>query len=126
MVLAILGVLLVLGLPAYFSYQTRAKVAHGITLVAPARMAIAVFQQAQGRFPESNAEAGLEPPNSYTGEYVSSVSVGERGVISIQFDDASLANGVLLFTPSMDAAGAVNWTCSTLIPHRLVPPECRN
>jgi type IV pilus assembly protein PilA len=125
-VLTILGILLVLGLPAYFSYQTRAKTAHGITLIAPAKMAIAVFQQAQGRFPQSNAEAGLEPPTSYVGEYVASVSVGAEGVISVQFDDASLSNGVLTFTPSMDAAGAVNWTCSTFMPHRLVPPECRN
>lgn len=124
--LTIIGILLAVGLPFFTSYQTRAKASHAFKLFAPAKAAVQIYWQGQGEFPNSNAEAGLEPAESYQSQYVESVTIGQNGVVSVRFSDPALSNGVLTFTPNFNGEGSVTWVCSTLIPHRLVPPDCRN
>lgn len=125
-VLTVIGVLMAIAIPAYNAYVTRAKVSEGLQVFAPARQGIAEMQLMEGRFPESNAEAGLGSPASYSGRYVGSMAVGAAGVVTVTFADPSLFGGRLFFTPTAQADGGVTWTCSTDIPHGLVPPECRN
>lgn len=124
--LTIIGILMVVGLPFFSGYQTRAKASHGVAAFAPAKKAVSIYYQVEGRFPTSNAEAGLEPPGSFQSDFVRSLTVGNGGVVSVRFSTPALNNGELVFTPEFDGLRVINWTCSTLIPHRLVPPACRN
>ncbi len=125
-VLTVIGVLVAVAIPAYNAYVTRAKVSEGLQVFAPARQSIAELHLMQGSFPQSNAEAGLAEPAAYRGRYVGGLAVGPAGVVTIAFADPALAGGRLIFTPMAQAGGGVKWTCSTDIPHGLVPAECRN
>ncbi len=125
-VMTIIGVLSAIAIPSYNAYVTRAKVSEGIQVFAPAKQSIAEMQLMEGRFPASNGEAGLGSPTSYRGRYVGSMVVGAAGVVTVTFDDPALLGGSLFFTPTVQPSGALNWTCSTDIPHGLVPAECRN
>ena len=80
MVVAIIGILAAVALPAYSDYTSRAKRAERFELVQPARQALAAFYDRWGRFPKSNAEAGLPAPEAFRGLLIKSIEVRE-GVI---------------------------------------------
>ena len=125
-VITIIGVLSAIAIPAYNTYTTRSKVSEGMLVFAPAKQAITEYQLMNGEFPADNDEAALKAPSEYAGKFVESMTVGADGVTTVKFDDPTLYDGSLVFTPSLDASGSVAWECSTSIPHKLVPTECRN
>ena len=119
-VVTILGIIIAVAIPSYFDYATRAKAGEGVSMFVPAKAAIGEFTLSQGRFPDNNAEAGLEVPTAYVGNYVESMTVTPGGVVRVKFDDPALLNGELVFTPTMIADGSIRWICSTAIPNNLV------
>lgn len=126
LVVTIIAIIASVAIPTYLNYATRTKAAEGLTLFSPAKKAVAEFGMAEARFPDNNAEAGLNDPEDYTGNHVESVTVTANGVVRVKFSDPGLQFGELVFTPSMVAGGSVRWVCSTAIPHTLVPKSCRN
>src|SRR5690606_2204422 len=59
-VVAIIGILAALAIPAYQDYTIRAKVAEGVNMAAAARTAVSEFFISQNEWPSSNGEAGLD------------------------------------------------------------------
>lgn len=125
-VIAILGILAAIAIPAYKDYITRAKVSEGLQLAASAKTAVAEFYQSDGtNFPADNAAAGL--PATISSQYVTSLVV-EDGVITITYSanagDAS--GGSIVLTPA-DNNGALDWTCRYTGNNmeRFVPANCR-
>ena len=82
-VVAIIGTLAALAIPAYQNYVIRAQVSEGLNLVGPFKVAIAEYHHNNGAFPADNADAGLEVPAAYTGKYVEQVWVA-NDIVSIQ------------------------------------------
>jgi type IV pilus assembly protein PilA len=135
-VVAIIGILAAIAIPAYQDYTIRAQVSEGLNLAAGAKAAVSEFTMDRGRFPSDNATAGIAPPATIDGNYVSQVEVGGAqplGVIAVTYagPDAhailSAGPGVLLLSPST-SAGSVEWTCrpngATIAPRHL-PAACR-
>ena len=60
-VVAVIGILAAVALPAYQDYIVRAKAAEIFTLFEPAKHAVTTFYDRWGRLPANNAEAGLAP-----------------------------------------------------------------
>ncbi len=126
-VIAILGILMAIAIPAYQDYAVRAKASEGINLAGATKLATAETYSSKGRFPLNNTSAGLPLSTSITGKYVTSVST-VSGLITISYNgtaEPKLNNGTLLLSATT-TAGAVRWKCkSTTVSVKYRPSECR-
>jgi type IV pilus assembly protein PilA len=131
-VIAILGILMAIAIPAYQDYAVRAKASEGINLAGATKLAVAETYSSSGRFPPSNASAGVPTATSINGKYVTSVGTTTRGLIDILYSagEAKLS-GKTLSLSATTAAGSVKWKCKTgvtgtAVEARYLPSECRN
>jgi len=129
-VVAIIGILAAIALPAYSSYTKRAHVSEGLTLADGAKSSVAEFYTANGHFPttaNANTSAGLAQGSSITGNAVVSVTVAaSTGAITIGYNDKVASAGTLLLTPTT-GAGSITWKCTIgqNIDTKYVPSNCR-
>ena len=131
-VVAIIGILAAIAIPAYQDYTIRAQVSEGLNLSGGAKAAVTEFFQDRGAMPADNGTAGLAEPEEIQGKYVSTVTVA-TGVISVEFDDethdahATLEGNILILSPVTTNPGAVAWDCtSTTIENKHLPASCRS
>jgi len=82
-VVAIIGILAAIALPAYQDYTIRAQMVEGITMTNALKPKITEFYEYKGRFPKDNAEAGLPEGKYIIGNYVKGMTV-EDGAIHIE------------------------------------------
>lgn len=128
-VVAIIGILAAVAIPAYLDYAVRSQVGEGLNLAAAAKVSVAEYYQDRGAFPADNATAGLEAAGNIRGSYVTGVEVTGAGLIEVTFGNEAnvkILNAVLTMTPT-DNAGSVAWACSgdaTLVP-KWLPSACR-
>ncbi|MBU2984507.1 pilin [Saccharophagus degradans] len=110
-VVAIIGILAAIALPAYNDYTTRAKVSEGIGLAAAAKSAVSEYRISQAAYPTGNSTAGLPP--TIASKYVTTVVVGASGIITVSYKTASgvTAGSTIIFRPTF-ATGTVDWTCT--------------
>ena len=111
-VVAIIGILAAIAIPAYQDYVIRTQVGEGVNLMAGAKSGVADFWADKGSFPASNASAGVPAAASIVGTYVTQVAVGANGVITATYGrnvNSKINNGTCTVTPR-DAGGSVVWT----------------
>ena len=127
-VVAIIGLLSALAIPAYTDYAIRAQISEGLHLAGSAKAAVTEYYQDQSLYPTDNAQAGLEAPASITGKYVDSVSIS-GAVISVQYgnDANSQIIGQTVTLTAIDNLGSVSWACATggFIQLKHLPRVCR-
>lgn len=115
----VIGVLAAIALPAYQDYTTRANVSQALVSSQGARDALGKYYQTNEKIPESLEAAGIaaDLPND---THLSLDS--ENMVLTVQ-----MKKGELIFTPSADAQGGIEWKCmggEGLTPSQL-PVSCR-
>lgn len=127
-VVAIIGILAALALPAYQDYVKRARVSEGLGLATGVKHMVVEYYASNSQWPASNSAAGVAEPTEIQGESVRSVTVMGNGVIQIAFRENVQDGGLLELLPA-SAALQVNWTCrspaSGGLPGKYVPSECR-
>ena len=128
-VVAIIGILAAIAIPAYQDYTIRAQVSEGINLASGAKAAISEYFMDSGALPGSNADAGLEAAANITGNYASNVAVGANGVVTVTYSgadvNAQIAGQTLTLTPTTNA-GSVQWACASgTLQAKHVPSACR-
>jgi type IV pilus assembly protein PilA len=127
-VVAIVGTLAAIAIPAYQGYTIRAQVSEGLGLSSPFKPAVVEFFNNNGSFPADNSAAGLEAPGEYAGKYVSSVSIS-GDVVSIQYGNSANARitGRTVTLTAIDNLGSMSWDCSSggVIPDKYLPSVCR-
>ena len=129
-VVAIIGILAAVAIPAYQDYTIRAKVSEGLGLASAAKLAVAETGASSGAFPATNAAAGLAAANTITGRAVTSVTVGANGLITVLFNNTlggnPTANGTNITLLPTLTAGSVTWDCTGgTINDKYRPAECR-
>lgn len=126
-VVAIIGILAAVAIPAYQDYTIRAQVTEGLSLATGAKAAVWDFMSTRGNTPTNNTSAGLSAPGSISGNYVSSVTV-TNGLIQVVFgNDANLKihTQTIELSPT-DAGGSITWTCvGGTVPGKYRPSSCR-
>jgi type IV pilus assembly protein PilA len=116
-VVAIIGILAAIAIPAYKTYTVRAQISEGLGFADAAKVAVSESYTSNGTWPASNTVAGLDPtPANIKSKYVQSVTVA-GGVVTVAFgndiDPAVTAGQTIVLTPGVDANKDITWVCGT-------------
>ena len=123
-VVAIIGILAAVALPAYQDYTKRTHVAEGLTLAGGAKASVTEYFSSQGKFPPNNQSAGLATDTDIKGNAGEKVTV-TNGVITFTYNNKVQASGTVIMSPTT-GAGGVQWSCKggTVIA-KYRPSNCR-
>ena len=138
-VIAILGILASIAIPAYRDYSVRARLSEAIRVFSPYITAYGAHFWETSTLPTYLTATGA---TSTTTDFVESVTITAAGLISVDVNEANTGvaevfpgeDMFIIMTPEL-VTGALQWHCSTnnvvdgsgddLIFGRLVPPDCR-
>lgn len=127
-VVAIIGILAAIAIPAYQNYTIRAQISEGIRLSAGAKTAITQYYVDRGDWPANNVEAGLADEAQIVGKYTEHVAV-QNNVIEIKFGNDAHKNilGQSITITAFDNSGSIGWTCASAgaIKPSYLPKACR-
>jgi len=124
-VVAIIGILAAVALPAYQDYTIRAKVSE--LVLAASGFKTSISEKAQSDATLTGAGAGLTV--SVTGK-IAAGSVSDNGVVVIEGSGASTSVGTVvtvILTPTYQSDGKLIWACSAgnTGVYKYMPAECR-
>ena len=113
-VVAIIGILAAIAIPAYQDYTIRAQVTEGLNLAGAVKAGVAESFAQRGVWPANNTEAGLDAtPTNISGKYVNSITVN-AGRIEIAYGkqaNAAIVGKTLFITPGTSLNQDVSWIC---------------
>ncbi|EMS1744065.1 TPA: pilin [Neisseria gonorrhoeae] len=112
-VIAIVGILAAVALPAYQDYTARAQVSEAILLAEGQKSAVTEYYLNHGEWPKNNDEAGVASSGEIKGKYVESVTV-TNGVVTAEMKSDGVnkeIKGKRLSLWAKRQAGSVKWFC---------------
>jgi type IV pilus assembly protein PilA len=129
-VVAIIGILAAIALPAYQDYTIRSKVSEGLNLASAAKGSVSEYRITQNAWPTDSTQAGIS--NTISSKYVSSVAVNS-GVITVTYNPTNVgASGTIILTPTFLNNSVVDWFCNGSVGtkgsllDKYAPANCRS
>jgi type IV pilus assembly protein PilA len=140
-VVAIIGILAAIAIPAYQDYTIRAQVTEGLTLAGDVKASVAEWYSNTGEWADLT-DLGISAATDKSGKYVTQVAV-TGGVITITYGNqanANVATQTLSLTPGVNPNLDVVWRCgnatdpsgasmesagSTSVENKYLPASCR-
>jgi type IV pilus assembly protein PilA len=137
-VIAILGILLAIAIPAYQDYTVRARVSEGLNLATSVKSAVSEtrLNSQAGTWPTTNAQAGVS--GTIRSTEVANIQVGAGGRIVVSYNAIGgrvAAGQTIVLTPTIAGnGGSVEWSCNSnkfaaavapTVPQQFVPASCR-
>lgn len=123
-VIAIIGILAAIAIPAYQDYTIRSQASECLTLAAAAKTAISETYSNDGAVPANRTAAGMSPNATDTnGQYVTQVDVVGGEIICTYGGNANvnITGNTLVMTPYNTQDNSLAWQCSSVSPGP-VPP----
>ena len=126
-VVAIIGILAAIAIPAYQDYTVRAKISEIMGVAAKDKTTISEYYISEGSLPTSVAAAGISTSAAQS-DYVTTIGFN-TGTAAMTYTATGLTaaanNQTIIFVPTADANG-VSWTCNTgSMPDKYLPANCR-
>ncbi|HFC8863301.1 TPA: pilin, partial [Neisseria meningitidis] len=112
-VIAIVGILAAVALPAYQDYTARAQVSEAILLAEGQKSAVTEYYLNHGEWPKNNTSAGVATSADIKGKYVEKVEV-KNGVVTAEMKSSGVNNeikGKKLSLWAKRQNGSVKWFC---------------
>ncbi|EMU2298182.1 pilin [Neisseria gonorrhoeae] len=112
-VIAIVGILAAVALPAYQDYTARAQVSEAILLAEGQKSAVTEYYLNNGTWPANNGAAGVASASTIKGKYVKEVKV-ENGVVTATMNSSNVNKEIKDKRLSLWAKredGSVKWFC---------------
>lgn len=126
-VIAIVGILASIAIPAYQDYLIRARVTEGLNLAAAAKLAVEETVQSTGAFPPTQLATGYQGLTSATANVTSIIIAPETGVITITYAPEAIAGQTIVYTPTHQANGEITWSCTEgTLANKYRPANCRS
>lgn len=128
-VVAIIGILAAIAIPAYQNYLARAQASEAFTSVDGLKTTIAEFGQNQGAYPGA-ATKPTAASLTVTGQYGSAAVTADTGVIIYTFNatgvNANLQGKTITFTPPAlnTSPSTFTWTCTSTAAQQYLPSTC--
>jgi type IV pilus assembly protein PilA len=127
-VVAIIGILAAVALPAYQDYTVRAKTSEVVLAASGGKTAVAEAYQTLGHMPNANS-AGVAAQSS---PYVQSVNyaystdlIGTITAVASAKEPKIATSNVVLTGTADSATGVVTWVCTGTIAAKYLPANCR-
>ena len=131
-VIAIIGILAAIAIPAYQDYIVRSKVSEGLNMAGAAKLAVAETYDSTGVLPGTNDGAGLPAATSITGNYVTSITVtsaSSTGTVTILYNSSvggtPSANGEQMVLTGTLSERSMSWICTGTMSNKYKPANCR-
>ena len=123
-VVAIIGILSAVALPAYQDYMNRAKASEIVLATDRPKSSITEYYQVKEAFPSTVTLAGF---HLFTSQYVSSMLYDpSNGAVSVLGNVGTGKDITITVTPNPSTAGILNsWTCTTSVGTQYVPASCK-
>jgi Tfp pilus assembly major pilin PilA len=124
MVIAIIGILAAIAIPAYNDYTVKAKTMGGLAQAKPAQEAVEGYTYKHQKWPNSNADARLGKPQDMAGQNVKSIKVSKNGVVVVSLTGGALEDTALVLSPYVENS-EIAWACEGYkLPAKYLPKGC--
>jgi type IV pilus assembly protein PilA len=113
-VVAIIGILAAIAIPAYQDYLIRSQVSEGLTMAAAAKAGVSEYYANKGTWPANNSAAGMGASGTIDGKYVSSIGIvggGIRVTYGHEANAKNLLGKVMVLQPGASPNGDIIWKC---------------
>jgi len=131
-VVAIIGILAAIALPAYNDYIVRSKMTEVIGLAAAAKTTVTEYYQTMGSLPQTTAQSGINDDVDQS-NYISAIGFSSPGgvaTITYTIDGTGIGEGDLagdtLIWAGTITGSRITWTCTTgTADDKFLPANCR-
>jgi type IV pilus assembly protein PilA len=127
-VVAIIGILAAVALPAYRDYTVRAKVSEVVLAASSLRSDISEFAHIQGQMPVASDIPVRTDVSRYVASiaYEPDVSASGTGAVKVTArNDPAIEGATVIMTGTIHGDGQVVWACSSTLAPRFLPASCR-
>ena len=124
-VVAIVGILAAIAIPAYQDYIARSKVSEAMAALGACKTSVSEYIQVNtGSLPATTDKAGC---TSTTSQYVTSLEVvgGKITVTPAWANITTSGSGTISLTPGLNGAAVTGWSCSASGTLKYAPAQCR-
>ena len=118
-VVAIIGILAAVALPAYRDYTVRAKVSEVVLAASAGKIGVSEYVNT----------SGVLPPSTFTIEsqastYVTSTTWDGTKIVALAKGDTNIVGSTIELTGTV-SGGQVTWSCAGSIDQRFRPSSCK-